>query len=85
LNLHVARKFKPEDGFPATVNDIPFDFDKRVDYFEPRMVELQKEYARALLTHVNPFTGNAYARNRLSCAWKSTTRMRLCGSIRALV
>jgi K+-dependent Na+/Ca+ exchanger-like protein len=61
INLHVARKFKPEDGFPASVNEIPFEFDKRVDYFEPRMIELQKEYARALLTHVNPYTKTAYA------------------------
>jgi hypothetical protein len=61
INLHVARKFKPQDGFSSSVNEIPFDFDKRVDYFEPRMIELQKEYARALLSHVNPYTRTAYA------------------------
>ena len=61
LNLHVARKFSPADGFPPSVSAIPFDFDKRVDYFEPRMIELQKEFARALLAHRNPYTGRAYA------------------------
>jgi hypothetical protein len=60
INLHVSRKFVPESGFPDSVNDIPFDFDKRVDYFDSTMVALQKEYAKDLLTHVNPYTKKAY-------------------------
>ncbi len=60
INLHVSRQFSPADGFPASVSDIPFSFDKRVDYFDPSMIELQKEYARQLLTHVNPYTHTAY-------------------------
>lgn len=60
INLHVSRQFTPEDGFPASVNDIPTSFDKRVDEFDARMIVLQKEYARDLLTHVNPYTHTAY-------------------------
>ena len=33
---------------------------KGVDNFFPPMIEQQRDFARALLTHVNPFTGLAY-------------------------
>lgn len=62
LNLKVARTFTPEDGLPASVKQIPFTFSKRVDQFDRRMIALQKEHARNLLTHVNPYTGRAYNR-----------------------
>lgn len=58
INLHVARSLDERDGFPAK-NQRP-GLDKGIDNFEPRMIELQKEYARKLLTHVNPYTGLAY-------------------------
>ncbi len=58
INLHVARWWDERDGFSGK-NMRPV-FDKGVDNFEPRMIELQKEYARKLLTHVNPYTGLAY-------------------------
>ncbi len=61
INLHVSRQFSVEDGFPESVGKIPFDFDKRVDEFDRRMILLQKNYARDLLTHVNPYTGLTYA------------------------
>ena len=60
INLHVSRQFTAADGFPPSVEKIPFDFDKRVDNYDRRMIELQKEYARQLLTHVNPYTHLAY-------------------------
>ena len=60
INLHVSRQFTEADGFPPSVAQIPFDFDKRVDNYDRRMIALQKEYARQLLTHVNPYTGLAY-------------------------
>ena len=63
INLHVSRQFTPADGFPASVSDIPFSFDKRVDEFDRRMIKLQKDYARALLTHVNPYTHLSYAQD----------------------
>jgi hypothetical protein len=64
LNLHVSRTFGDAEGFPG--RDHPADgarrpeFDKGLDNFEPRMIELQKKYARDLLTHVNPYTRSAY-------------------------
>ncbi len=60
INLHVSRKFSEADGFPATVSQISTSFDKRVDEFDPRMIQLQKNYAHDLLTHVNPYTHFAY-------------------------
>ena len=63
INLHVSRQFSAADGFPASVSTIPFDFDKRVDEFDRRMIQLQKNYARALLTHVNPYTHLSYAQD----------------------
>lgn len=59
INLHVARWWDDRDGFPHK-NKRP-KFDKGLDNFEPRMIELQKEYARKLLTHVNPYTKLSYA------------------------
>src|SRR5579883_1085812 len=60
INLHVSRQFTPADGFPESVNHLPEDYDKRVDEFDKRMIALQKNYARDLLTHVNPYTHLAY-------------------------
>jgi len=57
LNLHVARRYPGLDGAAAQ----RFDMGKLVDRFYPAFIEAQKEYARALLTHVNPLTGHAYA------------------------
>lgn len=57
LNLNVGRSYKAGDGVQ--------DFDKiqwakGLTLFDPRLIELEKEYARNLLTHVNPYTGKAY-------------------------
>ncbi len=59
VNLHVARAWDQRDGFPVAPGKPGMD--KGLDNFEPRMIELQKEYARKLLTHVNPYTGLPYA------------------------
>lgn len=58
INLHVGRWWDERDGFGSR-NGRTY-FDKGLDNFEPRMIELQKEYARNLLTHVNPYTQRAY-------------------------
>ena len=57
LNLNVGRSYKAGDGVR--------DFDKigwakGLTLFDPRLIELEKEYAQHLLTHVNPYTGLAY-------------------------
>ena len=56
LNLKVSKTLGPADGFPDSVSQLP-DFQKRVDFFDRRMIELQKDYARRLLTTKNPYTG----------------------------
>ncbi|MBI5685107.1 MAG: carbohydrate binding domain-containing protein [Verrucomicrobia bacterium] len=58
LNLHVGRHFKPGDGLPQTEM---LGYGKYCVLFDPRMIELQKDYARKLLTHRNPHTGRTYA------------------------
>lgn len=56
MNLHVGRTLDERDGVPK---GSPWA-NKTVGQFYPRCVELQKEYARDLLSHVNKYTGNAY-------------------------
>ena len=58
MNLHVARKLDERDGFVNT-KERPH-LDKGVDNFYPEMIELQKEFAKDVMTHVNPYTGLAY-------------------------
>jgi len=57
LNLHVSRTY------PGIPGDIPraFRYGKGLDNFYPEFIRLQKEYARDLLTHRNPYTETAYA------------------------
>lgn len=58
LNLNVARPYKPGDG----VKDHELlGFAKALTFFDARLLELQREYARQLLTHKNPYTGAIYA------------------------
>lgn len=57
LNLNVGRTYKAGDG----VRDCELlGFAKALTYFDPRLIELQKEYARQLLTHRNPYTQAEY-------------------------
>ena len=57
LNLNVGRRFKPGDG----VRDADkLGYGKSCTYFHPRLIELQHEYARQLLTHSNRYTGAEY-------------------------
>lgn len=57
IDLIVARDFRQGDGL-----DYPGDPGlclKRFPMYNRRMIELQKEYAKMLLCHVNPYTGLA--------------------------
>lgn len=58
INLHVSRWLGPKEGFPA--REQRPQYDKGLGNFEPRMIELQKKYARDLLAHLNPYTGKPY-------------------------
>ena len=59
VNLHVARTLGEADGVPPGT---PWA-NKGVDQFDPHIIELEKEYARELLSHVNPYTGMSYLKD----------------------
>ncbi len=54
INLHVSRTFTERDGVEGA--DQIQDFGKAVTYYDPQLIELQKEYATQLLTSINPYT-----------------------------
>ena len=59
MNLHVARNLDERDGVaPGTVWA-----NKGFDQFDKRIIELEKEYAKNLLAHVNPYTGMSYLKD----------------------
>ncbi|MBN1418183.1 MAG: right-handed parallel beta-helix repeat-containing protein [Planctomycetes bacterium] len=58
LNLHVGRRFAAADGVAEAEW---LGYAKYATIFDPRLIELQKEYARSLLAHRNPHTGRTYA------------------------
>ena len=57
FNLKVNRRYLPEEGFAAGSPPVTY---KGLDLFYPAAIEAQKQYARELLTHRNPYTGLAY-------------------------
>lgn len=59
INLTTSRDYKPELGFPESVTELK-NFAKKVDKFNPRMIELQRQYAKELLDRTNPYTGRKY-------------------------
>ncbi len=63
LNLLNYRPFAAADGLPAEIEAFPRPYqDRHVPGFFacPPLLDLQKEYARTLLTHRNPYTGLSY-------------------------
>ena len=59
VNLHVARALGPADGIPSGAGDR----NKGFNLFYPPLIALQKEYAKELLSHVNPYTGMSYLKD----------------------
>lgn len=70
VNLHVGRIFRVDDGVPEA--DSLKDFAKGYTYFDPILIALQKEYARTLLTHVNPYTGLPLANDPVMAMLETT-------------
>jgi hypothetical protein len=58
---HVSRQFTTANGFPESVEHLPAGYDKRIDYLDPKMIALQKDYAKEFYLHVNPYTRMNYA------------------------
>jgi hypothetical protein len=65
ITLNVMRVYKAGDE----VRDWEIlGVGKAANYFNRRLIELQKKYTRDLLSHVNPYTGKSYAEEpALSC------------------
>ncbi len=57
LNLHVGRAHSQYLGLPETNRQ----YDKISNIFTPELVDAQKDYARQMLTHVNPYRRMRYA------------------------
>ena len=64
LNLHVGREFRAGDGVK---DHAALGYAKGPALFDPRLIELQKEYARQLLTWENPHTGLTFAADPAVC------------------
>lgn len=64
LNLNVGRPYKPGDGVRGAEL---IGLAKALTYFDPQLLLLQREYAKQLLTHFNPYT-NAEYRNEPAVA-----------------
>ncbi|MBP7934919.1 MAG: carbohydrate binding domain-containing protein [Phycisphaerae bacterium] len=60
LNLLVGRRFHAGDGLPREIEELDWKERHTVGMFNARMIELQQQYARALLTHRNPYTRLTY-------------------------
>jgi hypothetical protein len=57
LNLNVGRAYKEGDGVPDASR---LQWAKGLTLFDKRLIELEKEYAHNLLTHLNPYTRTEY-------------------------
>jgi hypothetical protein len=58
LNLQVSREWTNANGFTEGAT---WASGKLMSYFHPLAITLQKQYARDLLTHTNPYTGTRLA------------------------
>ncbi len=66
LNLHVSRNYWEGAVFNDGLSDASRQkampkYGKGLDKLNRQMIDMQKDYARRLLTHVNPYTGMSYA------------------------
>lgn len=60
LNLLVGRPFNAADGLPAEIEQLEAKDRHIVGFFNAKHLALQQDFARALLTHTNAYTGRAY-------------------------
>ena len=68
INLHISRNYWEGEDFPDGLasdserqEKLP-NYGKGLDKINDQMIRMQRDYARALLTHVNPYTGTSYAK-----------------------
>ncbi|MBC8141613.1 MAG: carbohydrate binding domain-containing protein, partial [Armatimonadetes bacterium] len=78
LNLHIVRPWNAAMGFPDADKINPEG--KAVSYFEPKAIELQRKYAREMLSHKNPYTGFTYATDPVIAIVEITNEDTLLGA-----
>lgn len=61
LNLLAGRKFVSADGLLTEIDTVDWSYQHFIAIFHRPMIDLQKEFAQQLLTHINPYTGVSYA------------------------
>jgi hypothetical protein len=68
INLHISRNYWEGEDFPDGLASnrerqaqLP-NYGKAIDKINDQMIRMQRDYARALLTHVNPYTQSSYAK-----------------------
>jgi len=61
LNLLVSRRFRAADGLPPEIEEVDWKDQQVLGFFVDKVRQLEKEYARQLLLHRNPYTGMTYA------------------------
>lgn len=62
INLVVGRRFFSADGLPKEIDQVEdVKHQHGIGFFYAPLIELQKQFARQLLTHRNPYTGQTYA------------------------
>jgi len=86
INLHVSRNYWEGEDFPDGLasdrerrEKLPH-YAKGLDKINDQMIRMQRDYARALLGHVNPTPRPATPRNPASPSSRSTTRTRCSNS-----
>ena len=60
LNLINSREFFAADGLPAEISQLAWKQSHVLGFLDDGFRSLEKEYARNLLTHKNPYTGLTY-------------------------
>ena len=58
LQLNIGRRFGAHNGF-QNADKLPW-YNNGLDCFEPRMIQLHKDFCSEFLAHVNPYTKLAY-------------------------
>jgi hypothetical protein len=60
MNLLAGRRFSAHDGLDASIDSLGWKESQTPAMLDPKMIDLQKEYATQLLDRVNPYTGLRY-------------------------
>lgn len=61
INLMTSREFMPGDGLPESILELDWKQRQVLGMIMPGVRDLEKAFARALLSHRNPYTGLTYA------------------------